>query len=232
MSSLVQPRIRSSHDIMPRIVAYREQELEKHLPRDPFVFYITDLVRCSRKREFELSHPKLMYVRVASGRTFLGDTVHRGLESMLKEIFGDSVVVEYEGGTERYKEVFVDGVKYIVKGRIDAILNGDTGVEIKETVSHGSLPYQHHVEQCMLYNWLYGFRRTLLLYVSPDGIYEFEVVDRFSDEDVVRRIKEPRSPRYEWECELCEFRSICSTAKLVQANTQKKQRTPLFSQKP
>ena len=207
--------LKPSSELVSRVLDYRTRELEKHLPRDPLTFYVTDLVRCSLKREYEITHPKLLYVRVSSGRTFLGEMVHKGLERVLKELFGDSVKIEEEG-TEKSREVEVDGVRYAVKGRVDAVLNGDTGIEIKETVSHGTLPYQHHVEQCALYNWLYGFKRTLLLYITPEGFYEFEVTASATDEEVARRIKEQKAPRYKWECKLCEFNTICSTAKTAE----------------
>lgn len=223
MSILTHIQAKPSTVILRKVLEYRERELEEHLPRDKYTYYVTDLVRCSMKREFEINHPKLLYMRITQGRTFLGETVHKGFEQILKEIFGDAVKIETEG-IEKSKEIVIDGVRYVVKGRIDAILNGDTGVEIKETVSHGPLPYPHHVEQCLIYNWLYGFKKTLLFYISPDGLYEFEITGSVSDDEIIRRIKEPRTPRYDWECSICEFKSICPIAKLTQNNQNNRQK--------
>jgi len=195
---------------VPKLIKYRIEELEKHLPREPNVYYVTDLVRCSQKREFELMHPALAYVRVLSGRTFLGEVVHKGLEKILKEIFGDGIRTEEEE-LEKERVVDVNGTKYVVRGRIDAILGVDTGIEIKETVSESKLPFQHHIEQAMIYNWLYSLRHTILLYITPDGIFEFEVYDRMTEAEIVKRIKEKRSPRYPWECKYCEYAPICGT---------------------
>jgi len=201
-------RYSSSYNVVPKLIEYRIKELEKHLPREPNVYYVTDLVRCSLKREFEFMHPALSYTHVLNGRTFLGEVVHKGLERILKEIFGDAVRTEEEE-LERERVVDVNGTKYVVRGRVDAIIGVDTGIEIKETVSESKLPFQHHVEQTMIYNWLYSFRHTILLYITPDGIFEFEVDDRMTETEVIKRIKEKKTPRYPWECRYCEYTSIC-----------------------
>jgi len=213
--------LKSTRELLPKILMYREKELEKHLPREPSIYYITDLVRCSLKRDFEIAHPKLMYARIMSGRTFLGETVHKGLELILKEIFGNTITVENES-LEKEREIEVNSMKFIVKGKIDGILENNIGIEIKETVSHATLPFPHHVEQCALYNWLYNLQKTLLLYITPDGIYEFTIEDKANDADVVMRIKEKKSPRYTWECEACDFKQICSIAKLSEHENKPK----------
>jgi len=212
--SLTAARYNPVHVLTPKLVEYRIKELEKHLPREPNVYYVTDLVRCSQKREFELMQPVLTYTHVLNGRTFLGEVVHKGLEKILKEIFGDAVRTEDEE-LEKERTVEVNGVTYIVRGRVDAILGVDTGIEIKETVSDSRLPFQHHVEQAMIYNWLYSFRHTILLYITPSGIFEFEVDDRVTDAEVVKRIKEKKAPRYPWECKYCEYASICPIHKAL-----------------
>jgi len=195
--------------ITPRLVEYKIKDLEKHLPRESNVYYVTDLVRCSLKREFELMHPALAYAGILNGRTFLGEVVHKGIERILKEVFGDAVRTEDEG-LEREKTIEVDGTTYIIRGRVDAILGVDTGIEIKETISESKLPFHHHVEQAMIYNWLYSFRRTILLYITPGGIFEYEVDDRVTDAEIAKRIREKKAPRYPWECRYCEFAHICS----------------------
>jgi len=210
-------KYRPSQFILPKLIEYRIKELEEHQPREPNVYYVTDLVRCNQKREFELVLPKLSYTHVLRGRTFLGELVHRGLERILKEIFGDAVRVEDEG-IEKERIVDVNGAKYVVRGRVDAILNVDTGIEIKETISDSALPFQHHVEQAMIYNWLYSFRRTILLYITPDGVFEYEVDDRMTDAEIAKRIAEKRSPRFPWECKYCEYAPICPIRKTIAEN--------------
>ena len=208
-------RVKPVSLIVPHIIEYRIRRIESRLARDPLVYYATDLVKCSKKREFEITHPKLLFTRALSGRTFIGEMVHKGLESLLKEIFGDDIVIELngDGNLDKSREIVINNVRYVIKGRIDAIINGDTGVEIKTTTTHGQLPYPHHVEQAMIYNWLYGLRRTIILYITPDGLYEYEVTQRFTDDDIIMMIREPRSPRWSWECQHCEFKSICPIPK-------------------
>ena len=215
-----EPRFLPGRNIITRrILEYRKQKLERYIPRDPFTFYVTDLTRCSMKREHEINNPELLYGRITNGRTLIGEMVHRGLESLLKDIFKDEVITEGEG-IDRSKRVVVDGTEYVIKGRIDAIHKEGFGIEIKETVSHGPYPFIHHVEQAAIYNWLYDFRYTVLLYISPDGLFEYEVRYKMPEDEIIRRIRERTAPRYEWECQSCEFKDICPFSKLPQRKSR------------
>ena len=217
----------SKNIILPVILRWRRMKIDEHLPRDPAKIYVWDLIRCPLKRRFELEYPELVYSRITSGRTFLGDMVHLGLETLLKSILGGHVITEAEDEERitRERPITIDNTTYTISGRIDAILtiekDGEReiiGVEIKETTSTGQLPYPHHIEQCRIYNWLYGFSYTVLLYITPDGLYEFTVADRADDREIEQRVRElltaTRGPKYDWECDYCEFRSICSMRKL------------------
>ena len=127
----------------------------------------------------------------------------------LVETFGSEAVkteVEYE------REVIVDNVSYIVKGRIDAIV-GDNVVEIKTSRSDINIPHPHHVQQVRVYLWLTGLRRGLLVYLTPERIAEFYIETPASDGEIIDLIRsiiagEP-APRYSWECNYCAYSSLC-----------------------
>lgn len=178
------------------------------MTRDPFTIFVTDLTRCPMKRIYSINYPELSFAEITNGRTLIGELIHSGIERLLKDILGDEITIESEG-VSRSKTVEVDGKEYTITGRIDAIINGGIGLEIKWTSNHNSLPTEPHIDQASLYNWLYGFKYTILLYLTSEGIYEYEIDERMSEDEIVRRIKAERTPLYEWECEYCEYKEIC-----------------------
>jgi len=196
--------------IIPLAIArWKARESLSH-ERDPDVFYVTDLVRCPLKRKFEQEMPEAQLLYSLNGRILFGEVVHAGIETLLREIFGDRVRTERDEDLTREKHVEVNGRIYKVRGRIDAILDGSTGIEVKSSTSNGTLPLPWHVDQAMIYNWLYGFRETLLLYVTPTGIYQYDVEAAYDDTGIARMIADESAPRYPWECRYCQFASVCS----------------------
>jgi len=130
----------------------------------------------------------------------------------LSEIFGEGVVTELDEDLTREVEILdpVTGRRYIVRGRIDALLTElNVGVEIKSDLSDKDLPKPQHVFQAKVYNFMYDLDYTLLLYITPHGIYEYKVADRVDEDELLRRIKSTKAPRYAWECKYCQFAPIC-----------------------
>jgi len=206
-------------DIIKKIIDAKLTDIKQHR-REQNEYYVTDLVRCSLKREYELKYPEITFSSALVGRLLLGDIVHKGMEALLKQLYGDRVRIESEG-LEKEITLSIGNKIYKLSGRIDAIIDNKVGVEIKETITKGSLPFDHHVEQCMIYNYLYGLDYTILLYISPDGIYQFIIEKRMSENEIVERITEPKAPRYTWECQYCPFNSICSVYKFLINNKQR-----------
>ena len=68
--------------------------------------------------------------------------------------------------------------------------------------------------QVQLYLWLSGRERGVIIYVTPSKFREFEVYPEFEDdEDVAILVDEWLSPKYDWECNYCEFSSVCNICK-------------------
>jgi len=185
--------------IIDVLYEYWYKEREEH-ERQQNKIWITDLCRCPRKAEYEQRFPNL----VQSFRPvyILGHLVHVGLQSILKT-YKD---VEIEAKGEKQLD------DYTVVGRIDVLL-GDIGVEIKYSRDDKYLPYNHHVLQCKLYNWLFELDRTYLFYVTPDRIAEYEITERATDDQVLKLIRQTKAPRFDWECRYCEFSCICDVRK-------------------
>lgn len=200
-------------------IALAKHRIEESLShtRSPDTYYVTDLVVCPLKREFELHLQNATVHKSINGRLMLGVVIHRGILSLLKEVYGDRVKTEVEDpdGLKKSKTLMVDGRRVTVEGRIDAILDGNVGIEVKSSLSTGQLPQPWHEIQAALYNWLYGLDYTILLYVTPSGLYEYAVDRRYSDTEVIEMIEMGRAPRYEWECRYCPFQSLCPVGRGV-----------------
>ena len=174
------------------VISWRLRELEKH-ERDGI--WVTDLIRCPLKREFEEKYPELHRASIFAPNMILGSLVHVGLENILS--------------SELNAEIEVKAEKYIgehkIVGRIDAIV-GKVGIEIKTSRADIDIPYEHHVLQARIYNWLYDLEKTVLVYVTPDRFTEYCIEDKASEDEILKLIVEKRAPRYDWECSTATFR--------------------------
>ena len=181
--------------IVKTLVRKMYEEANEH-QREENEIWITDLCRCPMKIKFETEIPELK-------RNFLpiyvvGNLVHYGLQSILREEFNAEIEVKREKVLDNYK----------ITGKIDALIN-DTGIEIKFSQSDEFIPYEHHILQCKLYNWLFELKKTILIYITPQRIAEFEIEDRMTDNHVMNLINNTNIPRFKWECKYCEYDMIC-----------------------
>ena len=169
---------------------------ENKKEREEGVVYVTDLCRCPLKSKLEHKYPNL--IDPFKPVLLLGQIVHIGLEKLLQDYTEAELEVE--------KRVKLE--KFTIAGRIDAIID-NTGVEIKYSASDAFIPYEHHILQCKIYNWLFDLSKTILVYVTPERITEFNVEERVNELEVLKLIEDDKSPRFSWECSYCEFSRIC-----------------------
>ncbi len=204
-----------SLDIIKLLYEAGKEEKEKH-KREEGVYWVTDLVRCPLKRVYELTYPELTAKEVFTPVFVVGNIVHWGIEWFLRERLGDAVKVEVEGSRE---VILPNGDKVIIKGRIDAIVDmGEgirIGVEVKTSRSDVGIPQIHHRDQVRIYNWLFNLSKTILLYITPERVTQYEISERATDEEVISRILDTRGPRYSWECNYCAFSVLCPNKKSV-----------------
>ncbi len=185
--------------IIEIIVDWRLKELEKHRKlREEDAIEVTDLIRCPLKREFEEKFPDLYRASAYTPSTILGSLVHLGLESILSNELNAEIEVKGEKKIGDHKIV----------GKIDAKL-GKVGIEIKTSRADFEIPYEHHILQARIYNWLFDLEKTVLVYVTPDRITEFVVEEDIDEDEIVKLIVDKVSPRYDWECRYCFFSLIC-----------------------
>ena len=213
-------------DVVGLLLRWLEREHSQHYPREPDVYWVVDLCRCSMKREMELRYPELCRFRYKP-HLVLGTLVHHGVERLLQHIIWQ----EDPDGTldvsiepERTRAIEVDGREVEVRGRPDLIIfdQAETGhevlVEIKTGREGQGTPHEHHVDQVRAYLWLTGIKRGILLYVLPDALRAYEVCEPWGDDDVIRRIRENKAPRYGWECKYCDYSPVCPIYGTIIAN--------------
>ena len=190
-----------------------KEEKEKH-KREEGVYWVTDLVRCPLKRRYEITYPELTARDIFTPVFIVGNVVHWGIEWFLKDRLGEAVSTEVEGSKE---VVLPNGSKVLIKGRIDVIIDmGEgikVGVEVKTARSDTGIPQIHHRDQARIYNWLFNLNKTILLYITPERVTQYEVSDRTSEEEVISRILDMRAPRYSWECSYCPYAVLCPNKK-------------------
>ena len=122
----------------------------------------------------------------------LGILVHRGVSS----------VIGYE------EKVFSKKVgKYTIYGTPD-IVNGEDVIEVKFTSRLPSEPREFDVMQLKIYLWLLDKEKGYLWYFSPYGFAEYEVSGKFTDEDILNLIENPKTPLWSWECRYCNLCSV------------------------
>jgi len=159
--------------------------------------WITDLTECPRKAEFRVKMPDY---NLPTPSTIVGDFVHVGVLSWLREF--------YDAEIEKEITKEIDGIK--VKGRVDAILEEGIVVEVKfmrASPERTALP--HHIEQVRLYLWLTEKEKGIILYITPDGIYEHPINVPYTDEQVKSLLAVQEIPRYDWECQYCSWSAFC-----------------------
>lgn len=117
----------------------------------------------------------------------MGDGVHSVIQSLLSGLEGVSVVE-----IEKDKEIVLDGVKWPIRYRIDAVVDID-GVryvlELKSTYSSGwdrlSISAdESHLLQLRTYMSLEGIANGMLLYIARDNGLIVEHIVTISDEEI------------------------------------------------
>jgi len=203
-------------DLVEALVDYLSYEHYKHLPRNPSEYWVVDLTRCSRKREFELLYPELTWLNTFNMRLIIGELIHKGLEYLAecKLLFGLPRSVHVE--LEFEKTLDLNGSTVTVVGKPDLTFERGDEIEavadIKCVTGLYGVPHEHHELQVALYKWLSGAGFGYLLYVSPQGFAQHRVEKTISDDNVKQLIVEEKIPRYTWECEYCAYARFCSSA--------------------
>ncbi|MHC1600494.1 MAG: CRISPR-associated protein Cas4 [Candidatus Methanospirareceae archaeon] len=184
--------------VITRLLRDRQEEhVTRVTQRKVGEVWVTELIECPMKRVFRCLLP---FLETDVPVFLLGDFVHKGLQSYLKQMgYETEVDVEYRLDDNT-----------VIKGRLDAY-NGDEVVEIKYMRSmRDSKPLEHHVIQLKIYMMMVNAERGRLIYVTPDRIAEYIVENPYTPEQVKVLLEDEKIPRWEWECDYCPYKSFCS----------------------
>jgi len=168
------------------------------------VVFVHELLECAQKREMRRRFPEVEAAGLYNPRFVVGWIVEEGIKALLG-------VREEQHYWER--EVEVDGRRVVIAGGIDA-RDPETGrvLEIKYMSGLYGSPWEHHKLQLGIYCWGVGEEVGELWEISPKGVVFIEV-PALSDGDVKGIVAEyldgGRSPRWNWECDLCDFEPWC-----------------------
>jgi len=191
------------HDILNKIVRYYISKYFSWLfegPRENS-YAVYEVLECKAKVEFTRSLPYTIVSTFMSPSSIIGLLVHEGFGSIFSDVCSTYCKV-YS------KEVEVDGVKYVINGWPD-YYDGYRVIELKYTSHPVKEPENRHIQQVRMYLWLTEARKGYLLYITPRKVYEFEIDNPMTNEEVVELIKNWTSPRDPSECTQCIFRSVC-----------------------
>jgi len=201
-------RIESSEVVIPILYkAFMTEQLNRlNEIRNERVIYVTDLVACSHKLRLRRLYPELS-LRFDPGAV-TGNLIHIGVEKYLVE---NGFQVEYpiEATVE------VDGVEYVLKGRVDAYHPDEKiVVEIKSSRETQNKPLEHHIFQLQIYLNLLNAEKGILLYITPEGFLEYSVKkEKVNIKSLVKTlVYDEVHPRWSWECKYCIYRRLCSYA--------------------
>lgn len=187
----------TSADILFR---WKYTESEKH-KRGQNEIYVTDLLYCGYKLLLEQKFPEILFSDPFNPVTLEGDLIHRGVQSILKEIYGDRIQIEVEK-TGKIGDI-------TLKGRIDAILDGKHGIEIKHAKGDYNIPHKHHILQAKIYKWLFNLESIELLYITRDRITSITVDGTITDSEINKLVQNPPIADEAWLCQYCSFNFAC-----------------------
>lgn len=199
--------------LFKKVYGYRKETLEKIYGslslEPPYSASVTTVLRCYTRVSYDASLERL-------------DAVPKSPSVLIGLVFDFSCRVLLEGYpppehhyTKSYRDS--EGNEYTIHAGPDAILDGEV-VELKFTIAPlENLPMEHHELQVRMYMNIVGAPGRLV-YLTPRGVREFfyEREEALGDLEIAEIARsffvEKRSPRYEWECEYCDYRAVCPLA--------------------
>ena len=199
-------------NLVTRLLNYKYEDILKHIrERKENEIYVTELVECPMKREFR---KQLWFLEMMNPSTLLGELVHIGIENIIKKLFSNNNVETEVEVEKRFGE-------YIIRGRIDAIID-NVIYEFKYMRGiKGELPLPHHVEQLQIYGWITGLDEGVIVYITPNGFKEYEFELTYNDDNISMLVLSRKKPRYDWECSYCAFSDYCPYSNLAKRGGKK-----------
>jgi CRISPR-associated exonuclease Cas4 len=172
--------------------------------------YVTDVAKCLRKAYYSIVRPKEIAPQTLTGR-LLHEAFSRNLQRSLPLFFEVGFALGLENG-------------WVLRGRCDAIA-GDEVYEFKFTRSIGKAKENAgYYLQLQLYCYAFRAKKGYLVLIDRDT-FDMEFVEVQPDAYVAERliddakylceclekreVPERLSPRFDGECEYCDYADLC-----------------------
>ena len=172
--------------------------------------YVTDVTKCLRKAYYSIVRPKEMAPQALTGK-LLHEAFARNLQQALPLFFEVGFALGLENG-------------WVLKGRCDAIA-GDEVYEFKFTRSIGKAKENaSYYLQLQLYCYAFRAKKGYLVLIDRET-FDMEFVEVQPDVYVAekliedakylceclekRKVPERLSPRFDGECEFCDYADLC-----------------------
>lgn len=186
----------------------RQKLREEYEKQGYKIVFAHELSQCSRKPVMADQLQALDLSVSWKPAVLLGEVVERGIEKYLTSLGFSPPSKPWS------KIVSANGEMYVVVGSPDFVDNVEKPyrvVDVKYTASQPSVK-DHHIVRMRVYLWLTGAQEGILLYVSPEGLKSYTVIETMTDREVASLIETRPAPMWDWECKLCPFESYCNQA--------------------
>lgn len=165
---------------------------ERRSKYDECVWYVTDLIKCGNNRRNLTAHETARLSIKPS--LVIGSLVHSGIQRIFEQ---------YGWVSEVSTNKNIDN--YTIRARCDMI-KGNEIIEFKYTSylqNNIWASKRNNIDQCKIYNNLFDTDVVHLIFLSPKSMMQVDIKDRFTDNDILEMIENPKIPRYDWECKYC-----------------------------
>ena len=199
--------------ILDRIHANQKKVAEKIYNyislNPPYSASVTTILRCYAKVRNDLKYGRI-------------DPLPHSPSMIMGLIFDFACKVALQGypPPELYRvKILKDGENvYLIHADPDALVDEEI-IELKYTsMPFEKLPLEHHEYQLKIYMNILS-KSGRLVYLTPSGVreYLYDKSEALSDEEMLKLAREffieKKSPRYDWECGYCQYRTICPLSK-------------------
>jgi CRISPR/Cas system-associated exonuclease Cas4 (RecB family) len=173
------------------------------------VLFAHELLMCSYKRELRSLIPELDMVSSFNPKFIVGEIVEQGVGEYMAKL-----------GFKKSEEICVMEFGDIVVAGSPDYVSEDRRTVVDVKYSFNPRMKDHHMKRVQIYMTLCGAERGVLIYISPRGIISYESTQSLSSKEIVFHATAWSSPKWQWECDYCEFREFCT----IRALTSREQR--------
>jgi CRISPR/Cas system-associated exonuclease Cas4 (RecB family) len=168
------------------------------------VLFAHELLMCSYKRELRSLIPELDMVSSFNPKFIVGEIVEQGVEEFMARL-----------GFKKFEEICVMELGDVLIAGSPDYVSEDKRTVVDVKYSFNPRMKDHHLKRVQIYMTICGADRGVLIYISPKGIISYESTQPLSSKEIVFHATTWSTPKWQWECNYCEFREFCTIKALT-----------------